>query len=448
MRKIATIALAIGLICVPAQGSIEADSARPPTGVWAFCASETEVGCIRKVVVTSPSGVVTEAKTTNDVSRARITLKVECTQSSAGCTSDLPSINCATTAANLSSLVVTATADEVPTHLQIELSTGTYQPRFAIGNGTRSLRVTTENGGNHVVSIETSVEEVPMALNSPIPVPDPTAPGYSPDDYMAKYGAWIASATADGGTNSASLTLKPTIDGSCNSKFDGVWLDFNSQGFSLGSLIGGPANCPPTMTCTGTVKLKLQLKAYSPHFKKARPNVDPEINPARIVVFLPNVLLASMGYYDTSTFSAESMAVTLKDGSLTTPTFVRSASGILVNLGVDHYSQPDPLVEIKVGSSMPPETPTTTITSTTGGSQFEVLRGRRISSTSLIKRAGWSSEVVTGVRVVVAPSSKSVCSFAAGGLKANKVGNCRVSISALPKSGKRISKSLMLRVVA
>ena len=447
MRKFAVAAFVCVVVQISIVGSLNADAQRPGSGVWGFCASSAEVGCVRSVTVTPPNGPPVEVKNADGLSRARVTLKVECPPSAKGCSSELPAINCASESANLPSLVVTATAEEVPTRLLLEIATGSFVPRFAIGSGTRSLTVSSEASGDHVVVIDTTVDEIPMALNSPIPVPDPSSPGYSPNEYLAKYAEWIETATADGGTKQAVLTLKPTIDGSCNPKFEGVWLDFNSQGFSLESLIGGPANCPPTITCSGTVKLKIQLKAFSPHFKRPRSGVEPEINPARIVVFLPTALLSSMGYYDTTTFDAQSFAVTLRDGSTTTPRISRQVGGILVDLGVEHYSQPDPVFEIKVGSSPAPVIAPTTTVGNSSQSGLTLTKGRQISLTALAKRASLVVGSGSRVNAVVAQKSKTVCAVAINVLRALRQGECRLNLTSIAKSGKRVTKTLLIQIV-
>jgi hypothetical protein len=325
-------------------------------------------------------------------------------------------------------------AQTYPTKVQLEIATGDYKPRFGMGVGTQKMKISPNGDGTYTYLLDSSIDIIPTANNSPIPI----VPG---PDYFAKYSEWIATATADSHFIKAQMSASATIHGSCDLNFDGLWLDFNSQGFSLGGLSGGPVGCevsPTATSCTANASLVLRLKALSPHYKKQEPGKELELNPARIVVYVPNKLLAAMGFSDPTTFDAKSLSVTTKDGQVTTPTLERDADGVLVNLGVQHYSEPDPVVTIarKVA--------TTPITTVASAPTLMLNRLRSPANIAALAKISIPKGAVASLKVPRA-SAKN-CKVVGKNVKAIAVGTCKVSITVKPKTGRSTTKVITLTV--
>jgi len=186
----------------------------------------------------------------------------------------------------------------------------------------------------------------------------------------------------------------------------------------------------------------LRLKALSPHYKKQQPGSELELNPARIVVYVPNKLLAAMGFSDPTTFDAKSLSVTTKDGQVTTPTLERDADGVLVNLGVQHYSEPDPVVTIARKAAT---TPTSTIAIAVASAPTLMLnRLRSLASIAALAKISIPKGAVASLKVV-ATSAKN-CKVLGKNVKAIAVGTCKVSLSVKPKTGRAKTTVVTLTV--
>ena len=442
MKKISLAGVFL-LSIVTTSNTAHAANLRPPTGVWGFCTSASQIGCIKKATITAPGAEAVVATTAEQVTATGVTLRVECgipVESGGGvaneCSSDLPSTSCTARArpGGLPQLTITMSAQTYPTKVQLEIATGDYKPRFGMGVGTQKMKISPNGDGTYTYLLDSSIDIIPAASNSPIPI----VPG---PDYFAKYSEWIATATADSHFIKAQMSASATIHGSCDLNFDGLWLDFNSQGFSLGGLSGGPVGCevsPTATSCTANASLVLRLKALSPHYKKQEPGKELELNPARIVVYVPNKLLAAMGFSDPTTFDAKSLSVTTKDGQVTTPTLERDADGVLVNLGVQHYSEPDPVVTIarKVA--------TTPISTVASAPTLMLNRLRSPANIAALAKISIPKGAVASLKVPRA-SAKN-CKVVGKNVKAIAVGTCKVSITVKPKTGRSTTKVITLTV--
>ena len=432
---------------VTTSSTAHAVNLHPPTGIWGFCTSASQIGCIKKATIAAPGAEVIVATSAAQVTATGVTLRVECgipVESGGGvaneCSSDLPITSCTAQArpGGIPQLTITMSAQTYPTKVQLEIATGDYKPRFGMGVGTQKMKISANGDGTYNYLLDTNIDIIPTANNSPIPI----VPG---PDYFAKYSEWIATATADSHFIKAQMSASATIHGSCDLNFDGLWLDFNSQGFSLGGLSGGPVGCEVSQnapSCSANASLVLRLKALSPHYKKQQPGKELELNPARIVVYIPNKLLAAMGFSDPTTFDAKSLSVTTKDGQVTTPTLERDADGVLVNLGVHHYSEPDPVVTIarKIAT-----TPTSTV-ATAVASAPTLMLNRLRSPANIAALAKISIPKGAVASLKVAAASAKNCKVVGKSVKAIAVGTCKVSLTVKPKTGRATTKVVTLTV--
>ena len=443
MKKI-LLACVFLLSIVSNSTASQAVNLHPPTGVWGFCTTASQIGCIKKATVTAPGTEAVVVTNSQQLTATGVTLRVECgipVETGGGaaneCSSDLPTTGCTAMArpGGLPQLTITLSTQTYPTKIQLELATGDYKPRFGMGIGTQRIKIYPNGDGTYTYSLNTNIDIIPMANNSPILI----VPG---PDYFAKYSEWIATATADSHFIKAQMSASATIHGSCDLNFDGLWLDFNSQGFSLGGLSGGPVGCEVSQnapSCSANASLVLRLKALSPHYKKQQLGRELELNPARIVVYIPNKLLAAMGFSDPTTFDAKSLSVTTKDGQVTTPTLERDADGVLVNLGVQHYSEPDPVVTIT-------RRVTTTATPAVVAANPTLLLNRSKPPTSIASLAKVSIPRGAAVSLKVAAASAKNCKVVGKSVKAITVGTCKVSLTVKPKTGRATTKVVTLTV--
>jgi len=436
------------LSIVSSSTASHAANLHPPTGVWGFCTTASQIGCIKKATVTAPGAEAVVVTNSEQLTATGVTLRVECgipveTGGAAAieCSSDLPTTGCTAMArpGGLPELTITLSAQTYPTKFQVELATGDYKPRFGMGIGTQKIKIAPNGDGTYIYSLDTIIDIIPMAGKSPIPI----VPG---PEYLAKYSEWISTATADMHFIKAKMSASATIHGSCDLNFDGLWLDFNSQGFSLGGLTGGPVGCDTTQSptpCTATTSLVLRLKALSPHYKEQESGKELELNPARIVVYVPNKLLAAMGFSDPATFDAKSLSVTTKDGQITTPTLERDAEGVLVNLGVQHYSEPDPVVTIsrKVAAAATPAITNSVIAATP-----TLLLNRSKSPSNIASLAKVSIPKGAALTLKVSPAYAKNCKVVGTSVKAIAVGTCKVTLTVKPKTGKATTKVVTLTV--
>ncbi len=436
------------LVSIVAHSSTtQAVNLHPPTGLWGFCSTSSQIGCIKQATITPPGGTAVVATSTAQVTATGVTLRVECGipyQSGNGaagdCSSDLPASVCRSFAnsGGLHQLSIYMGAQTYPTKIQLEIATGDYKPRFGLGIGTQKVKLSSNSDGSYTYLLDSIIDIIPTAKNSPIPI----IPG---PDYLVKYSEWVATATADGFFIKAQVLASPTIYGSCDLNYDGVWIDFNSQGFALGGLTGGPAGCgvnQSSSTCTSSTELTLNLKALSPHYKQQEPGKDLELNPARIVVYLPNKLLVAMGFSDPAMFDAKSLSVATKDGQTTTPTFERDADGILVNLGIKHYSEPDPVVTIASrvsAGNVNVSSPLGSDSKTSSTTKLNLVRkGTQTSRNTLLKigELKYSSTSKWSIRV----STPKVCKVSGTGIKNLAKGTCKMVVYITPKASKTVPK--------
>ena len=433
-----------------AVGTTHAADLRPPLGVWEFCTTNSQIGCIKKATITAPGAEAMVATTASQVNAAGVTLRVECgfpantgLTATDNCSSDFPITGCTSTrmGGGLAQLGVSLTAQTYPTRVQIEISTGAYKPRFGMGNGTRSMKVSANGDGTYTYVLDTTIDIIPHA-NIPSEILSLLAPPVSAAEYGARLSEWMSTAVADSSSIRAGMTAYATIGhGLCDLNFEGLWFDANSQGFSLTGLSGGPLGCEVSQTqtpCMTKTSLVMSFGAGSPHYKQQVPGKELELNPARIVAYVPNKLLAAMGFTDPATFDAQSFSVSTKDGQTTTPSIERNADGVLVNLGVQHYSQPDPVIKInpRVATPTQPE----------NVARPTLLLNRSKSPTNIATIAKIKIPKGAIARLKVQASTSRNCKIVGTSVKAVAVGACKVALTVKPKKGKPVTKVVTLNV--
>jgi len=105
-----------------------------------------------------------------------------------------------------------------------------------MGVGTQKMKISPNGDGTYTYLLDINIKIIPTANCSPVPI-------VSGPDYLPKYSEGIATATAGSHFIKAQISARVTIHGTCNLNFDALYLEFSSQGFSLGGLSGGPVGC-------------------------------------------------------------------------------------------------------------------------------------------------------------------------------------------------------------
>jgi hypothetical protein len=131
----------------------------------------------------------------------------------------------------------------------------------------------------------------------------------------------------------------------------GVWAEANGQyiGFSL--QWNGLENAEP---------MKLNFEARGPHYAFGTTPSENILVPARIRVFLPKTIIDYLGY-GAGEFNAAAIGITTANNTQATPQITAVSDGYIIDLGIAHYSSPDPVFTVLNKNKPKLETATTTV---------------------------------------------------------------------------------------
>lgn len=401
---------------------VRAASATPAKGSWTWCTDSVRNGCLEAVTTVSPEGVST---TYSDPAAMPSGLSVSATCSLNGGTGNLCDGNkFQTTAANTCAQRADWNGGTVVPSVEMDVvwpgrngwstvarfSTGDYRPAFLIGHGTTATRTTDDGDGTYTFELTSTIETTYSGSFG--------MPGQSvPDDQS------IATSVNE----SVHVQLWPRdhlimnngpsagTSGCSHYPFTGAWAEANAQGFSWSYSSGaGVSSTAPNM---------LKFTAYAPHYKPRVGSNPLELNPARVQVFLPTSYFNALGYASLDEFDASSYSVTTEDGQVTTPSFTKRPDGLLINLGISHYSAPNPSVTFKVkgsavaGTGGLSSTAPLSVPSSSGSTAVVKMRKSAGKSLSAIirhtgsGRKSWRATggcAIKGARLV-APARKTTC---------------------------------------
>jgi len=136
-------------------------------------------------------------------------------------------------------------------------------------------------------------------------------------------------------SSTTSSTIAPAATGCKYYPFDGAWAEANAQSFSWSYSSGDMSASVPKV---------LKFIAAAPHYLPQISGQPLEVMPARVQVFLPVSYFSALGYQSLSEFNAASYSIATEDGQDTKPTATVQDTGVLINLGLQHYSSPNPSV--------------------------------------------------------------------------------------------------------
>jgi hypothetical protein len=328
------------------------------------------------------------------------------------------------------------------------MSTGNFRAAFSIGYGITATQTTLDEDGTYTYTITSFIGKSYSAM-----MPQSVTSLTGTPQYFPAMNEWIKTAVATSEQdaahiqvwprdhllrntsslspifNNAPTTVSPvptTPKGCQYYPFDGAFAEANASSFSWSYSSGN---------LTSTVPNVLKFVAQAPHYLPRKGDEPLQVMPARVQVFMPTSYFSALGYASLSEFNASSYSVATEDGQTTTPTINVRDNGILINLGLQHYSAPNPSVTfVSKGSAIGV---TDTLSST---SPLLVPVKNTIPATkvfSALKKLG---------KKKTAPLS-SFISYSSPGTKTWKVsGGCRIVKSKLQAPARAATCKLTLTV--
>ncbi len=357
----------------------------PAVGDWKWCSelpTASQFGCIEMLTLESPGKKSTAYSygAANELPKGT-TVKVRCqSRDSVGCYPfEAPISNCVqpgiTSAIDdFITVEVSSSGDTWGHNYELTLRTGTFRPGLTLGRGftgtrqssnlsqivsdsskgTSSFKWTYSYSLTGVLGLESYWVEQPKGLDSRTQNPLST-----------EYFNWLKTAEATGGGpvgpsvliyEWGTYTSYLTPDLCLEDPFEGSWAESNGMGFSF-STSGGWGK-PSAKTLKQLIgqnwpSPKLDFTAFGPHYKPRRGSEPLEVIGARIQVFLGSKFLVGTGYKNLSgdwlrDFDNSSYEVTTKDDQIARPSVTKMSEGVLIDLGIEHYSAPNPTVDIVV----------------------------------------------------------------------------------------------------
>lgn len=361
-RRILAAAAVVGSLLVTASSTpiVHAASTTPATGGWSWCTETVTNGCIEAVTTVSPTGE-TQTYTSSASLPEGLQVSAMCSPNgqATSCDGNKYETTTAGTCAIRPGWVGGVTTPSVEIDLTwagksgwtvvMRLSTGDFRPAFLIGHGTTRTQTTSDGDGTYTFEFTSMME---FAYSGPM---GPSLMGGAPQS--------SSESIATTGRESVHVQLwprdhlvdSPTTPEPCrHHPFSGAWAEANAQGFSWSYMTNpdlagrsvGLSNVPNT----------LKFTAYAPHYKPQVAGAPLEVIDARVQVFLPTSYFRALGYATLDEFSASSYSVTTADGQTTTPSLTKRDDGVLINLGIKHYSAPNPTVKFAInGDPLPYE---------------------------------------------------------------------------------------------
>lgn len=421
----------------------------PPIGSWSWCTSSNTNGCIEEVTTISPEKVET---TYTSASQLPAGLMVNATCSPNGPVNTCDSNRyyaredgqCAERP-TWGNRVITPSIEfnvgwdgKIGWSVRIRLSTGNFRPAFTIGHGTRAIKISADGDGTYTYTNTLLLEKTYSAT-----VPANIIALTGTPQYFPAHSEWLKTAVADSsrdlvnaqvwprdhllkpnatatpgiGSITTTAPISTTATGCRYYPFEGAWAEANASGFSWSYSVGSTSANAPNV---------LKFNAHAPHYLPQVSNQPLEIMPARVQVFMPSSYFEALGYTSLSEFNSSSYSVTTEDGQPTTPSLSIKEDGILINLGVQHYSAPNPSItitpkDIATGStnSLPPSTVAPAVASPSTPKLLRALSRRKsapLTSFLTTTLKGTKSWRVSGGCLIAqsrlrAPSKKSTCTL-------------------------------------
>ena len=452
MRKILKLWLILGLVSAVLAPSHSVEAAVnnvPLPGKWGWCTNSIVNGCIQSVTTTSPKNVTTVYTNSAALQVLSLDINVHCGFNSnwPACDGNKyesigggPCLEKSNWSSGPIGQIGQLPAFEIDISwpeksgwlIEVRLSTGNFRAAFTIGHGTTSA-ITTDDGDGTFTYLYTAKMRKHYYGDYPNLMPG------SPDYY-----AWWNTAQATDFRESVHAQVWPrdhllTSDVSNGCKyhpFEGAWAEANASSFSWGY-----GTSTDLANDGQQVQNKLNFKASNYHWLPGN-KTSTNLMPARIQVFLPVGYFLALGYTTLAAFDSSAYSVTTEDNQRTTPKVTELNGGLLVNLGVEHYSSPNPSISFKLGTDY--------------GKKFKVppmLKTRpflsvkkSVTAKSIANYAGLNQAIGSTVSVSVLSVSSKICGVSKSTLLGIKKGTCQVKVTVKSSSGTKTSKTVSIKV--
>lgn len=430
------------------------------SGPWAFCSSLQSTNCIESVVVEAPGLAAVTHHSSDSLSTAGVLVDVGCLSGSCTTSTSTAKIieanrnNCAAISETPRPIYVTA---QVPGHadhvVTLNLNTGTFEPAISVGTGIESTSSTRGDDGIWRLSLRMK-SEVRAMTSLPSSIWSLTGPEY--DSAVKEF---MKTAVADKTVVNSAVSIFPPLvlrwmeSGTLSTSgrvaqcelipMNGAWMTANANGFEFGAR---------TKSVKSDIPWEFKFNASAPHMIKSgmlesQPtsgfgiyNHGPFsgtdlVNPAEMRMWVPDSYVRALGYASGSEMLS-AMTVTAEDGQPTSPSVVASSGGHQIDLGIAHYSSPNPTVSFSPGKLFVRAT-----------DHPKMRVGKPTSQASLLKVAGLKVDKKSKVMISVKASSSRICRKSGTAVKALKVGTCSVQVTVKSRSGASKSKTLKFTVV-
>ena len=454
--------LVLGVLPTPQPSTVKALD-----GLWGFCTQEQPTACIKKIEVTSSEAVVTAIRSQQEADAMNVEFSVGCSTGPSGSCEGHPTIKslqtyvdgkCTTDlrlGLNRPQMRISGGVRDHPTwKISIELNTGTFDPAFAIGHGiTRAVRTEQSDG-----TFAFLWEAIPVIIGSG-GVPNTLGTPASNPNYFADLRTALATSIADTAYYSSFSNVLPATQlfvGNCQLlPLAGAWYEANAGGTAMDWTKFIASN---TNVATGI----FPIRAYAPHFIKSESLANAKlglptyvyspittttidettkiVNSARIQMFFPKAYLTNLGYEKASDFDLSAVSVAVEDGPEAKPSFKIQDEGILLNLGISHYSAPNPTVTILAEKSNTAVTVPATLTVVP---KPTVTTKKTATAKSIADYANLGVAKMSTVSLKVSTASKKYCSVVSTKvkgvttmrLKGLRKGTCRATVTVTTKGG-------------
>ena len=437
-----------------------AEAPTAATGGWSFCTGSGQVNCIESVVIEHAGSPTATITTAGDLSSSGAIVDVGCL--TGDCSTSLSSAqileananNCAFISDLPYPIYITA---KVPGRrddlITVTMNTGSFEPALSVGSGIVSTSATKGADGAWRYTLSMRAVALPSAM-------------YPPEVYQQVGAAYDSAVTnflntaeADMVDVNSTVSVFPPlilrwIDSPAAGRWlksrmcqlvplGGAWMTANARSFQFGV---------QTKSAESDIPWLFKFKASAPHYVPADmllssplagmgmynhgPFSGPRIiNPADLRMWVPSSYVNALGY-PTAADMQEGMSVSTEDGQIARPTVTASGSGFEINLGIEHYSSPNPTVQFAPGKNF-----------AASNKGISVKVGKVASRATLLKASGLKATSTSKVRITVNKVSARYCRVSGTGVKALKSGTCRVLVSVKPKKGATKSKTVAFKVV-
>ena len=453
------IALLVPLVTIQPQAA----PARA-AGPWSFCSTAGQSFCIERVSVTDASNSRTDYTSASQMSTDGVLVDVSCLSPNGSCLDTVTTEQ--VISANSNGCAALPTTTPFPVYIDaavtghrdhrvdVLLNLGNSEPGLSVGVGIEGTSLTKDSSGIWHYEVRTKAVVRTMA-QLPTDVQQKTGAAY--DEAVRNF---MSTATADMGMAKSTVSVFPPsvlrwigekgsvawlTERSCDFvPLNGAWMTANANGFSFG------VKTSPT---GGGVPWYFKFAASAPHFIKSDMlNIQPGaffgmydhgpfsgstmVNPASVKMWVPRAFGDKLGHASAAEFQS-SLTVSTEDSQQASPTVVDSNDGYLVDLGVTHYSSPNPTLNFAPGKKYVPVVRSTS---------SSLKKGKSRSAASLATFAGLTVKKGSTVKIVVTGSSAKYCRVKGAAVVATRAGKCKVTVTVKPKTGRPSSRSVTITI--